>query len=328
MYEDMTPYCFHSAEELIAMERELIRSLGTLAPDGMNLDPGGSLGSHHNAKPVYANGKRYETTLEACEENGVNIATYLYRVKHGWSIEAALGNEPPPERTDLELFVVQGRRHRGRAALAEAHGLKRATVVSRLAKGWTPEQAVGVASPPKRQCAGRQRFQGVDTFALSRKCGIAESTLRHRIYQQGMSLEEALLPGKRNGGYPVCFTHKGKSYSFASLRQAAAYFGVNYSTVKRRLRNGATIKQALGLVPLPSRRRHLPSGAKQSSPRATPTTFQGVPYLSVSDAARGQGCVSQQDINWFIGLVRAGKQEVEILRRIGERLRTKHKSTK
>lgn len=320
MTDEMIPYRFPSADDLKEMERDLIQRLGTLAPAGMNLDLGGSVGSYHNAQALMVCGEWYPTITTACVVHGVELATFLYRRTAGWTVEQALGREPPPERRDLELFEVKGVRCRGRAALAEAFGLKRATVVSRLKRGWTVEQAVGFVPPPARRRGTRGCRRTIDTHALSQQCGVPQSTLRHRIFQQGLSVAEAQYSGKRNGGHAVRFDHAGRRYSFRSLRQAAAYFGVVYVTVKRRLANGASIKQALGLLPLLSRRRHLAADAKQSRPRAKPITFLGAQYPSISDAARAQGCVTQQDINWFVGVVRDGLPEDEIVLRVRARL--------
>jgi len=117
----LKPYKCHDNEELRAMERQLIKQHNTISPAGFNLDRGGSLGSLFNAKPITVNGQRFETTNEACTAFNVERAVFNHRCRAGWTIKQALGIDPTPERTDLELFVVEGQRVRGRELLRHDH---------------------------------------------------------------------------------------------------------------------------------------------------------------------------------------------------------------
>ncbi len=302
-------------QTLAALERYYILHHRSLAPHGMNLDPGGSLGCLLNRKSLVANGVRYGSILEACLAHRVSPSLYHARRRLGYSVAQALGIEPAPARTDLERFTIDGIEYFGKGALAKAFGVNRATVVTRLRNSWTPRQAVGLDPSPEPTRSAR-RLPGM--AALSRKSGVPLSTIRHRVLMQKMSVYKALRLGKQNGGYAVAFTHRGRKYGYPSRRSAAAAWGVKYVTLKRRLAQGATIKQALEVEPLPSRRRRRPRCVAKA--RAKPCVFGGRSYPSRSALARALGCEKQCDINWAIGLIRQAKTEEEVRRLVTERL--------
>ena len=154
-----------------------------------------------------------------------------------------------------EQIEINGVVFPSRRAAARAHNVSDVTVHQRLKKGWTPEQAVGVASPPPRarpkgrtiDCDGL-RYTSLTTFAE------AFDTPREMVKQRlkrGWTPEQAvkLVPPPKGSKVPKQVTCEGRV--FRSVVALAKYYEQSGERVRRLLGGGHSPEIAVGLEPLP-----------------------------------------------------------------------------
>jgi len=120
---------------------------------------------------------------------------------------------------------------------AKAYRIHPLVLLKRLRRGWSPEQAVGIVSPPPKP----------PHYSCKPVTVRSGTGVRH----------------------------------FASIKEAAAAYGVHYNVVSTRLRSGWTKEQALGLLPPPPKK--LPSNAK---PIAVTHNGRQREFKSIGAAAR------------------------------------------
>lgn len=105
---------------------------------------------------------------------------------------------------------------------------------------------------------------------LSNATGIKVTTLRYR-QRQGYTGKDLIA---EEGQLPTQHARVVLGIPFASDKDAAAHFGINYNTYIRRLAADWTVEQALELAP---------------SPKAASLTVDGIPYDSVQALADAYG---------------------------------------
>lgn len=94
--------------------------------------------------PLVIGGKTY-SAKEAAEHFGVSYKRISERMRTGWSAAQAVGVEPPPKFDKIENFEVEGVKYDSVSAAAERYGVSHHMIFSRLRKGYSPEQSVGVS---------------------------------------------------------------------------------------------------------------------------------------------------------------------------------------
>lgn len=119
--------------------------------------------------------------LEKAEENNIPIPTLRYRLNRGWDEEKAC-THPLREKWDRQYWLK----------VAEENGVTRRMFDYRYyQKGWTPEKA---ATTPRMKT--RTKKNDVDPYThykkLALKKGMAVAEFNRRIFDEGMSLEEAI----------------------------------------------------------------------------------------------------------------------------------------
>jgi hypothetical protein len=95
-------------------------------------------------------GTAFSSLTEAAKEYGLTVQLVSRRLKDDWTLEQAVGIEPPPKRlahNAKSLETTKGQFESVRAA-SKASGVSEANINARLKLGWTPDQACGFASPP------------------------------------------------------------------------------------------------------------------------------------------------------------------------------------
>ena len=116
-------------------------------------------------REFYIRGTAFSSLTEAAKEYGLTVQLVSKRLKDDWTLEQAVGIEPPPKRlahNAKSLETTKGQFESVRAA-SKASGVSEANINARLKLGWTPDQACGFASSPKRasnnasqvECAGK-----------------------------------------------------------------------------------------------------------------------------------------------------------------------------
>jgi len=110
------------------------------------LDPDG--GKKRNTAQIRARNGKYLTYQgrtqlmgEWAEELGMMRITLRERLKHGWSVEKALGT-PIQHKRHRDDPIKVGGRSLSSAEWSEETGIPRFTIMNRILSGWTEEQAV------------------------------------------------------------------------------------------------------------------------------------------------------------------------------------------
>ena len=90
---------------------------------------------------IEINGKVYKSLMSAAEAQGIAYKTVFKRLSDGWSVEQALGVKPP-KRLARKIYEFKGKQYQSQREMAEAFGLKPATLCRRLSRGATLEEAL------------------------------------------------------------------------------------------------------------------------------------------------------------------------------------------
>jgi hypothetical protein len=97
------------------------------------------------------NGKQYRSASELAEAFDIKVGTLTYRLRQGWSLDAALGQEAAPERNErVSSFEVDGKRYRGAVELCAAYSVSVSSFRFRQNAGWTLRQALDLDPLPSR----------------------------------------------------------------------------------------------------------------------------------------------------------------------------------
>lgn len=209
---------------------------------------------------------KYKSNAEAGRAHGIKPGTLSLRLKKGWSIEQALGLIPPPINANTKKPVtINGDQFKSITEAITHYGLTKSLVYSRLGKGWTIEQALGVDEPPpEKKRKGKSVQLNINTQTLAfpsitaaaKYFNLDSKLVLQRIRSYQWTVEQAL--GLDNppldAGIPKVTTIRkdGKIHSYKSLKEATKHFDFPYDLVKQRInRLGWTIEQAFELEPPP-----------------------------------------------------------------------------
>ncbi|MCM5569395.1 GIY-YIG nuclease family protein [Burkholderiaceae bacterium FT117] len=141
-------------------------------------------------------GETYSSISAACERFGVSPQTAARRLRDGWSAEQAFGLElaPASHHDGIEVRTSEGV-FRSVSEAAARFGLKAGTIHARLRKGWSPDEAVGIAKRPRSpkntgavSCAG-ERFPNIKS--LAERYGLRRALVYKRI-RSGWTPEQAV----------------------------------------------------------------------------------------------------------------------------------------
>jgi group I intron endonuclease len=100
---------------------------------------------HLLRKPCVVEGVRYSSEKAAAEHYGLSHKKVHRRRKRGWTLRQALGLDSRKKaKTAPKGIVVEGTAYESRRAAVDHYGLDYATVLARLKKGWSVEEAFGI----------------------------------------------------------------------------------------------------------------------------------------------------------------------------------------
>ncbi|WP_187272344.1 NUMOD1 domain-containing DNA-binding protein [Zeimonas arvi] len=283
--------CAATRSDLGELEKLLVAQYQTVE-NGYNQTRGGKAGEMVG-KAVTVNGKTFISLNAASRHHGVEEYLVHQRMRvQGWTLEQALGVAPAPRRTHKGRAIeADGCSYPTIRAAAEAHNITESALATRLALGWSTDQALGRAPPPKRVPAGVSLVIGGVQFKTiaeaARRFGVPSGTVRKRL-RLSWSPEQAVgihpPPARhRTFGNEHALALQGSAYS--SVKAAARALGKNYGTVAGRLQLGWSVEQAFDLAPPPP-----PSGKKNG----VEVTVSGRVFASHSDAANAHGIAPQQ----------------------------------
>ena len=127
-------------------------------------------------------------------------------------------------------------------------GAAPSTIVSRLKRGWIPEDAVSIPPDEHADYAITVRGKTLSLLGWAKESGMATTTIRHRIVK-GWLPEEAIFgrPGSRGTGRTrtVMLTVKGVT---RTLLEWAETVGLGRSTIEERLKRGRTPEEAVNPI--------------------------------------------------------------------------------
>ena len=106
----------------------------------------------HNATQIETKKGIFSSIKAASEAYGITERTLAKRLRDGWSIDEAVGDQVrKPRRTGRgEKVTCRGVVYESIWALADAFNVNRVRTRKRIKSGWTPEQSVDLEPSPPR----------------------------------------------------------------------------------------------------------------------------------------------------------------------------------
>jgi hypothetical protein len=244
--------------DLAALEIEHIRQHACLAPDGYNLNRGGAIQEGPVLRIV--EGEDYWSLAELAEAYGILDITLQKRMQSGrWTLEQAVGIEPPPSQERGGLEVVVGKEtFPSLLAACKRHSVDKRIVDLRINRmGWSLDEAFGLVERSTNAFV----VDGVEYKSILAACRhyqlnskLVDSRLRlNWTVEQAFNLVAPPLiqrsrpgPGKKRN-----IDYDGTKYG--SIGELAKAFGIKSGTLSYRLRMKWTLPEALGNTVPPER---------------------------------------------------------------------------
>jgi len=211
-------------------------------------------------KPLTVAGRTFSNIAAAAEAFDLSprlIAGRLRSRGAKWTPEQAVGLKPPPPRkpTKTTPIDVDGKPFESITEAANSLGFKPALITSRLAAGWSVDQAFELASgpPPSGEKNGQEITVGGVTFQSRAKAAEAYELdpriVHKRLNQLGWALEQAfglLPPPEKPGNHrkPIIVGER----EYQSVEAACTHLEVNPGKIWGRLRRDWTPNEAFGVV--------------------------------------------------------------------------------
>jgi len=163
-----------------------------------------------------------------------------------------IGGAEPGGLFNGQNIEIDGKFFPSRRAASDYFGLGETQLGARLGKGWSPEQAAGLEAHPDGRSHIKIHFKGQDYDSFRAICiayNVNERTALSRYKQLKWPLEKVFS----TDNYIEISTNKHTvgGHTFDGDSDLARHYDKHQSTVSRRLRNGWTVKQAVGIDPPP-----------------------------------------------------------------------------
>lgn len=222
-------------------------------------------GARINIKYCDHEGAEYPTCKAMCEAWGIDPNTYSARIANGWSVEEALTGNRDYKAGPKPCTDHTGQTFSSIAEMCSAWHVRYSAYTSRIAKGWTieealtrpvlkqkPEDKTAKPNAPQKKAASVRRSAHIDrtitdhtgqTFSsLTAMCeawGISKSAYDYRI-KRGWSIERSLTTPVEQTS---CQDHTGRE--FPTKRAMCKAWGVKHDTYFLRVKKGWTVEEAL-----------------------------------------------------------------------------------
>jgi hypothetical protein len=160
--------------------------------------------------------------------------------------------------------VLLGKTFASQAEAASYFGVSQQALGRRLKAGWAPEAVVGIKKH-QRQPPGNAVVTSLGSFRsiaeAARHAGVAQATVQARL-SDGWSPDEALgiTPHRRKPKTTEPIDFSGQKYP--NLVELSRAYGLKGDLVRKRLKNGWTLEQALELTVAPPRFRNQIGGQR------------------------------------------------------------------
>jgi len=200
---------------------------------------------------------KFDSLSELSEAFSISVEVIQSRLDAAWSVAQAVGAIPPPLDTVLKKPSSTKRKRTRGPSVPVSHaeqdqGLAQQSVSTRV-RNRKPDQPAGGATGPSKRNQVMYKGESYRSLrALAAAKGISPHTLRYQAVTLGKGVDEAMQQLTQKGhnqssngnAHPITF----RSKKYASVRVLADEFGVDPSVVNRRLKNGWSKEEALGLV--------------------------------------------------------------------------------
>lgn len=190
-------------------------------------------------------GNSYNSKKEMCEHWGIPTDTFISRIKHGWTVEAAL-TTPVNKSTVYNKEDHLGHIFASKKEMCEHWGISVSSFDERIKKGWTLQKALETPIQSGYHSVVEDHL-GNKFKSIAKMCeywGISFAAYNHRI-SKGYTLERALTTP--SGWTNKCKDPKGRE--FKSFKTMCEHYGLDAGVVKHRLENGESLAEALTRKP-------------------------------------------------------------------------------
>jgi hypothetical protein len=239
--------------------------IGWSKRQAFGIEPPPKKGRNAYGKTITIDGTVYRTVTDAARKYGIEEKNFAARIRRGWTPEQAAGILPPPriDRNNGSKTTVNGVTYPSQTKAAIANGLNPIVVKSRIAYGWTVEQAFGFASPPARDgINGKQiTVEGIafpTIIQAATAYNLNPKMVRKRLNTLGWTIEQAFglePPSKQPNNFAKKVDIHGLTYE--SIKSAGEAFKITPSAVERRVKNGWSLEEA---ITTPSRKSKISKG--------------------------------------------------------------------
>jgi group I intron endonuclease len=202
-YKGKTYLSLSNLASAFGLDSELVRRR---LEAGYDLETAVEHKEHLLRKPCVVDGIMYSSEKAAAEQYGVSHTKVHARRKRGWTLRQALGLDSRKKaKTAPKRIVVEGAAYESRRAAVDHYGLDYQTVIARLKKGWSVEEAFGITDRREKtdyHNAHEVTVRGVTYHSMSaaaRALNVPLSRVLVRL-RHGWSVDDAYTKPHRDAG--------------------------------------------------------------------------------------------------------------------------------
>jgi len=249
-FDSFVAACAHHGLDDSAVRGRLKKGWSVRQAFGFDPAPA-RLGS--NCKPITVANEYFSSLAAAAKRFGVQRHSAAKRISQGMTPEQAFGLSPSPQHTRAGKSIeVDGVHYQSLAAAARKFGVEPRLVSGRIRKGWTIDQAFGLATPkplPASSIGENVELNGVIYVShaqAAKTMGLDPRIVHKRLRKFGWTLEQAFglePPPVKRSNSAKAVTIAGNI--FETLSDACLAFNITQSAVRRRMTQGMTLEDAL-----------------------------------------------------------------------------------
>lgn len=193
-------------------------------------------------------GITFESVQAMCDAYGIRVATYKYRLAHGWDLESTLTTPLNSKRIvqkekekKMRCYDHKGNGYRSKREMCEAYGISIYTFKKRQESGMNLADSLETPVETEKAFAFKDH-EGRTFDGLREMCsawGVSVHTYQKRV-SLGYSIERALSEPDDSAAVR---DHKGNSYP--TIQSMCEAYGITASLYNSRIRRGKSLQEAL-----------------------------------------------------------------------------------